>query len=73
MTVKEFGQCVWERSGGIIKEKQKKFKGVWSLKVQGNLQSNSDLTGVPAPVNRTQPRAVRVCAHILLHPCTRGI
>ena len=73
VTVKEFGLCVWERSGGIIKEQQQKFKGIWSLKLQGNLQSNGGLIDVPAPVNCTQPRAVCVCTHILLHARTRGI
>ena len=62
MTVKEFGRCVWERSGGIIKEKQKKFKGVWSLKVQGNLQSNSGLNRCASP---SEPRTAQgsACLH----------
>lgn len=73
MTVKEFGLRVLERSGGIIKEQQQNFKGIWSLKLQGNLRLNSGLIDVPASVNRTQPRVVRACTHILLHARTGGI
>lgn len=48
---------VFEREEGIIKEKQQNFKGVCSLKLQGNLQKS--LTNVPAPVTHTQAELCR--------------
>lgn len=74
MTVKEFGLCVWERSGGIIKEQQQNLKGIWSLKLQGNLQLNSGLIAVPAPVNRAQPgQCVAACSFCCMYACTGGV
>lgn len=51
--VRDPGLCVWERSEVIIKEQRQNFKGIWSSKLQGNVQKS--FMDVPALVTHTQP------------------
>lgn len=62
MMVKGFELCGWQRSGGVIKEQQQNFKGIWPLKLQEDLQRKSGPIAVPAPG--------RACWHTHFAACT---